>query len=507
MASLGCGGVAPKGEPRDVYLRTPAAMEKDKAGGKEKFNTEAYDRIVENSFLDAARHPLSTFSIDVDTASYSNVRRFLLTEGRLPPADAVRIEELVNYFRYDYPRPVGKHPVAFAVDIADCPWNDRHNLVRIGVQGKSLDPSAIPPRNLVFLLDTSGSMQSPDKLELLKKSLRMLVEGLGPRDRVALVAYAGSAGLVLPSTPGDQRERILGALGRLEAGGSTNGGQGIELAYRVAQEHLMPGGLNRVILGTDGDFNVGTTSRGELTRLIERQRETGIYLTVLGFGMGNLKDATMEELARHGNGHYAYIDSLDEAYKVFVEQGGALVTIAQDVKLQVEFNPARVGAYRLIGYENRLLRDEDFNDDRKDAGDLGSGHTVTALYEIVPPGEPVPDPGVDPLKYQKPRQPAAGGSGEWLTVKLRYKDPGRPTSKRLEQPLVGEVGRMEEAPADFRFAAAVAEFGLLLRKSEYRGSASYAQVRDLARGATGGDWHRVGFLELVDRAERLAGAE
>jgi Ca-activated chloride channel family protein len=469
-------------------------------------NTEAYDHIVENAFLAADSNPLSTFSIDVDTASYSNVRRFLLTEGKLPPPDAVRIEELVNYFPYTYPQPKGEHPVSFTLDIAECPWNAKHHLVRIGLMAQRLDPSKTPPRNFVFLLDTSGSMDAPNRLPLLQQSLRLLVGQLGERDRVAIVAYAGSAGLVLPSTPGGRKETILGAIDRLKAGGSTNGGAGITLAYRVAEENFIQGGLNRVILGTDGDFNIGVTNQGDLVRLIEDKRKSGVYLTLLGFGMGNLKDSTMEKLSHHGNGHYAYIDSEAEARKVFVEQGAALVTVAKDVKLQIEFNPKRVGAYRLIGYENRLLQAHEFNDDKKDAGDMGAGHTVTALYEIIPPGQPLPGAKVDALKYQQPTAAAKTADGpEWLTVKLRYKDPDAETSKLLSQPLAGAPWKLDQMPEDFRFASAVASFGMLLRNSEYRGDATYASVRKLAAGAVGEDRndHRPEFLKMIDAAERL----
>jgi Ca-activated chloride channel family protein len=470
-------------------------------------NTEAYDHIVENAFLAADRNPLSTFSIDVDTASYSNVRRFLLAENRLPPPDAVRLEELINYFPYAYPAPKGEHPVAFTLDIAGCPWNAKHHLVRIGLMAQRLDPTKLPPRNLVFLVDTSGSMNAPNRLPLLKKSLEMLVDQLTERDRVSLVAYAGSAGLVLPPTPGSDRAAIRAAIARLQAGGSTNGGEGIVLAYRTAEESFLKGGLNRVILGTDGDFNVGVTSQGDLVRLIEDKRKTGVYLSILGFGMGNLKDSTMEKLAHHGNGHYAYIDSEAEARKVFVEQGAALVTVAKDVKLQVEFNPRRVAGYRLLGYENRLLAHQDFNNDAKDAGDMGAGHTVTALYEVVPAGQPLPAHGVDPLKYQQPAVPSrAADNGEWLTVKLRYKDPDAETSKLLAQSLEGPAWKVGDAAPDFRFAAAVAAFGMLLRNSEYRGEASWAGVRELARSGLGDDphGHRAEFLRLVDAAERLA---
>jgi Ca-activated chloride channel family protein len=471
--------------------------------------TEAYDHIVENPFLDATRNPLSTFSVDVHTASYSNVRRFLLQEGRLPPPDAVRVAELVNYFPYRYPEPKPGRPVAFTLDIAACPWQPKHHLVRIALRASQPDPSKMPPRNFVFLVDTSGSMSAPNRLPLLKQSMRLLVERLTPRDRVALVAYAGSAGLVLPPTPGSDRDSILRAIDRLEAGGSTNGGEGIVLAYRVARQGFVQGGVNRVVLGTDGDFNVGVTGEGDLVRLLDEQRKGGVYLSILGFGMGNLKDATLEKLAHHGGGHYAYVDTLEEARKVFVEQGAALATVARDVKLQVEFNPRRVSAYRLVGYENRLLRAQDFNDDQKHATDLGVGHTVTALYEVVPAGRPAPAPGVDPLRYQQPGKPSpAANSGEWLTVKMRYKDPGTEASKLLGQALSGPIRDVGQAPADFRFAAAVASFGLLLRGSEYRGDATYARVRALAGAVLGDDphGHRAEFLRLVEEAEKIARA-
>jgi Ca-activated chloride channel family protein len=467
---------------------------------------EAYEHTAENGFLSAQQNPLSTFSIDVDTASYSNVRRFLLTEHRLPPPDAVRVEELVNYFPYSYPRPDDGRPVAFTLDIAKCPWNSEHHLVRIGLAAARIEPEQMPPRNLVFLVDTSGSMQAPNRLPLLQQSLRMLVEQLGERDRVAIVSYAGNAGLVLPSTPGSRKKTILRAIDGLQAGGSTNGGEGIVLAYKVAQKSFLPYGVNRVILGTDGDFNVGVTSQEDLVRLIEAKRKSGVYLSLLGFGMGNLKDATLEKLAHHGNGHYAYIDSETEARKVFVEQGAALLTVAKDVKLQVEFNPARVSEYRLLGYENRLLKEKDFNNDKKDAGDMGAGHTVTAFYEIVPAGRPRSSAKADRLKYQHPAASPAGESDEWLTVKLRYKDPGAEKSRLLSQALGGPVRELEEMPADFRFASAVAAFGLLLRGSEHRGDIDYARVRKLARAALGADshGHRAGFLEMIDAARELA---
>jgi Ca-activated chloride channel family protein len=505
----GCEG-SKNGGDRKMYARAkdgpvaPHAMhaKEDMAG-----NTESYARIVENSFQRAADQPLSTFSIDVDTASYSNVRRYLLQQHQMPPADAVRIEELVNYFPYAYQPPKGDHPVGFNVELGECPWNSRHSLARIGLAARHIAPDKMPPRNLVFLIDTSGSMGPPNRLPLLQSSLKLLVEQLTARDRVAIVAYAGSAGLVLPSTAGNEKATIERAIDNLHAGGSTNGGEGITLAYRVAEENLLKGGVNRVILGTDGDFNVGITNRDDLVRLIEEKRRTGVFLTILGFGMGNLKDATLEMLAHHGNGHYAYIDNEREARKVFVEQGGALVVVAKDVKLQVAFNPKRVGAYRLIGYENRLLRTRDFNDDKKDAGDMGAGHTVTALYEIVPAGLPLPAAGVDPAKWEKTTGPSAvKEDDEWLTVNLRYKDPDAEKSQLLSHVLGGAVHKQTETSPDFRFAAAVGSFGMLLRDSPYKGEATWAGTRTLARGALGWDpgGHRASFIEMIDTAQRLA---
>ncbi len=471
---------------------------------KEPFNTETYDRIYENRFLNSRANPLSTFSIDVDTASYSNTRRFL-TQGILPPHGAVRIEELVNYFSYGYPEPRGAEPFSITTEIAAAPWKPEHKLLHIGLKGKSIQSGQLPPRNLVFLLDVSGSMDEPNKLPLLKKAMALLARQLTARDRVAIVVYAGASGLALPSTAGDRPGEILAALDHLEAGGSTNGAQGITLAYQIARDHFQANGINRVILATDGDFNVGVTSQDELTRLIEKERESGVFLTVLGFGTGNYKDSTMEKLADQGNGNYAYIDSLQEARKVLVQEAGAtLVTIAKDVKIQIEFNPARVQAYRLIGYENRVLRNEDFNDDKKDAGEIGAGHTVTALYEIVPVGVPFSGSGVDPLKYQKPAPAAPGkGANELATVKFRYKEPRGMLSKLLVVPVRNEPSA--RASENFRFSAAVAAFGMLLRDSEHRGRASFSMVRELAEGATGNDpaGHRAEFLKLVRLAEKL----
>ena len=471
---------------------------------------ESYAKIDENPFLDAARAPLSTFSIDVDTASYSNTRRFL-SEGRLPPKDAVRIEELINYFPYDYPQPAGSAPFSVKAEVAGCPWDSRHKLVHIGLQGRRLAADNLPPANLVFLVDVSGSMASPDKLPLVKSSLRTLAGQLTERDRVAVVVYAGSSGLALPSTSGDRREEILSAVERLEAGGSTNGGSGIQLAYRVAEENFIRGGTNRVVLATDGDFNVGLTSDGELVRLIEEKRRGGVFLSVLGFGAGNLNDSMMEKLADKGNGNYAYIDTEAEARKALGEQvAGTLATIAKDVKIQVEFNPRLVAGYRLIGYENRLLADRDFNDDRKDAGEIGAGHTVTALYEIVPAGQKLENPGVDELKYRQPEQTRQEvGANELLTVKLRYKEPDGDVSKPLNVGVPDSAASFQNASADFKFAAAVAEFGMLLRGSRYRGQSSFDGALELARASAGADLrgYRTEFVGLVETARRLSPRE
>ena len=447
---------------------------------------------------------MSTFSIDVDAASYSNVRRFL-AQGTLPPADAVRLEELVNYFPYHYPDRAGEHPFGLIADVGPCPWADDHRLVRVALQARRVDTRELPPSNLVFLIDVSGSMQSPDKLPLVQRAFRALVQELRPEDRVAIVVYAGAAGLVLPSTPGTRKEEILDAIDRLEAGGSTAGGAGLRLAYDVAREHFLTEGNNRVILATDGDFNVGVSSDAEMIRLVERRREEGTFLTVLGFGTGNLKDTKMEQMADHGNGHYAYIDSYSEARKVFVREfGGTLFTVAKDVKIQVEFNPARVQAYRLLGYENRLLAREDFADDRKDAGELGAGQAVTALYEVVPVGAEPVALGDDSLTYQQVSvRPSARGSRDLLTVRVRYKAPAGSTSRLLTRPLADRGG---EPSKDFRFASAVASFAMLLRDSEHRGSATFDRVIELARGARGADpeGYRAEFVTLVETARDLS---
>ena len=464
-----------------------------------------FDVIRENSFQRVGDHPLSTFSIDVDTASYSVVRK-MLSEGFAPPKDAVRIEEMINYFPYDYAAPVDGRPFAAHLEAAPCPWKPEHQLVRIAIKGKEIDRSERPSLNLVYLLDVSGSMNDPNKLPLLKRSLQALVNQLDARDRVAIVVYAGAAGLVLPSTSGDNGQAILDAIERLEAGGSTAGGAGIELAYQTARENFRSNAVNRVILCTDGDFNVGTIQRGDLESLIEREAKSGVFLTVLGFGMGNYKDSTLELLSNKGNGNYAYIDDFSEARKVLVDQMlGTMVTIAKDVKIQVEFNPAVVAGYRLIGYENRMLKKEDFNNDKVDAGEIGAGHTVTALYELIPVGQPFPDmPEVDALKYQVPTS-AAAGMTEALTVKMRYKEPDGDTSSKLEFPLTADELKRNDPSRDFRFASAVAGFGMLLRESDQRGSISYDQVITLAESALGDDrlGYRAEFVKLVRNAQAM----
>ena len=473
------------------------------------FNTEEYGRFEENPFLRVADNPLSTFSIDVDRASYSNVRRFV-RDGHRPPRDAVRIEELVNYFAYDYPQPPATQPFSITTEVARCPWNAKDRLLLVGLQGRRMKTADLPPNNLVFLIDVSGSMDMPDKLPLLKRSLGLLVEQLRPQDRVAIVVYAGNAGLVLPSTSGAEKGRISASIEQLEAGGSTAGGAGIQLAYNVAKENFLENGNNRVILATDGDFNVGVTSDGELEQLIEQKRRDRIFLTVLGFGTGNIKDSKMELLADKGNGNYAYVDTLAEARKVLVQEMGAtLFTIAKDVKIQIEFNPAKVAAYRLIGYENRLLRKEDFNNDAKDAGDIGAGHSVTALYELVSAGGDEPGE-VDPLKYQNTTVPsAARTTPEMLTLKLRYKEPDSETSKLVTQPVLDADAPVLQASDNLRFAAAVAEFGMLLRESKHKGDASWDDVRRLAQTSLGRDeeGYRADFLTLVAEASRIPKSE
>ena len=483
---------------------------------KDRYNNnvadrEGYDFIKENAFVKATENPLSTFSIDVDAASYSNVRR-LLQQGNLPPAGAVRIEEMINYFKYDYSQPGGDKPFTVNTEIGDCPWNPDHRLALIGLQGKNIPSANLPASNLVFLIDVSGSMQSPDKLLLVQQSMKLLTDQLREQDNVAIVVYAGNAGLVLPSTSGANKIIIKNAIDALQAGGSTAGGEGIKLAYKTASSHFKKNGNNRVILCTDGDFNVGASSDDELERMIEKQRESGIFLTVMGFGSGNYQDAKMQKLADKGNGNHDYIDNLSEAKKVVVNEfGGTLFTIAKDVKLQVEFNPAFVQGYRLIGYENRMLNKEDFNDDTKDAGDLGSGHTVTALYEIIPVGKTSPFlKNVDKLKYQEQEGfVKAVFNSEWMTVKLRYKQPDGNTSKMLEQAVNYDMKNKFHLSENYRFAAAVASFGMLLRNSEYKQHASYTSVLQLANTAVGKDveGYRKEFIQLVKTAASIAGVD
>jgi Ca-activated chloride channel family protein len=467
-----------------------------------------FDVIRENPFQRVADHPLSTFSIDVDSASYAVVRRHL-TEGRMPPKDAVRIEELINYFRYDYAPPTDGRPFAVHLAAAPCPWNPEHQLVRVALQARAIPRESRPALNLVFLVDVSGSMSSENRLPLVKRSLQALARQLDERDRIAIVVYAGAAGLVLPTTNGARTPEILAALEQLQSGGSTAGGAGIELAYATAQSQFVEGGVNRVILCTDGDFNVGLTQRGDLEKLIEEKARSGVFLTVLGFGMGNYKDSTLELLSGKGNGNYGYVDSFAEARRLLVDQMlGTLVTVAKDVKIQVEFNPARIAGYRLIGYENRLLRKEDFNNDRVDAGDVGAGHAVTALYELVPAGRPVPGPGqVDELKYQEAATGAAASSGELLTAKLRYKLPDDDTSIRMDFPL--EADALTTAPDhEFGFACAVAGFGMILRDSAHRGSFTCDDVLELAEAGLANDpeGYRRDFLNLVRNARALTGS-
>jgi Ca-activated chloride channel family protein len=471
------------------------------AEAQPEWNTEEYKSIEENIFRDALKNPLSTFSIDVDAASYSNVRRFI-NNGQQPPKDVVRIEEMINYFDYDYAQPADEHPFAVHTEIAPAPWNTKHRLIHIGLQGKKISTANLPPSNLVFLIDVSGSMAEPNKLPLVKNSFRMLVDQLREQDHVAIVVYAGAAGVVLEPTSGGHKSEILSALDKLEAGGSTAGGEGIELAYALANKHFKKDGNNRIVLATDGDFNVGESSDAAMERLIEKRREQGIFLTVLGYGMGNYKDSKMETLADKGNGNYAYIDNISEARKVLVNEfGGTLFTIAKDVKLQVEFNPAKVAAYRLIGYENRMLRSEDFNNDKKDAGELGSGHTVTALYEIIPVGVESDFLKIDELKYQKAPQVSrdAKQTDELMTLKLRYKKPDQDVSKLIVHPLIDHQTPLAETSENFKWSASVAAFGMLLRESEYVKDFTYDQVIELARNSKGEDveGYRAEFVGMV----------
>ena len=471
-----------------------------------KISSEEYKEIQENGFKQVLDTPLSTFSIDVDAASYSNMRRFL-NKGELPPTNAIRTEELINYFSYNYARPTGNDPVRITTEVGTCPWNEQHRLVRIGLKAKEIPTENLPASNLVFLIDVSGSMYGPERLDLVKSSLKLLVNNLREKDKVAIVIYSGAAGEKLASTPGSDKQKIREAIDELEASGSTAGGEGIMLAYKIAQKNFISGGNNRIILCTDGDFNVGVSSDKELEKLIEQKRKSGIFLTVLGYGMGNYKDSKMQTLAEKGNGNHAYIDNLQEANRVLVNEFGAtLHTVAKDVKLQVEFNPAQVQAYRLIGYESRLLADEDFNNDTKDAGEMGAGHTVTAFYEVIPTGVKSDFAGkIDDLKYQKKQKPSTplNESDELLTIKLRYKAPDSNTSKKIELPLIDH--KSNRVSADFRFAAAVAMFGQLLRDSEFKGNATYDKVISLAKTGLENDekGYKREFIRLAETAKSL----
>ncbi len=508
------GAGVPAGNVRVLQEQPTEGIGPGQAGDKFAYS-------LENQFLNVKDTPLSTFSIDVDTASYSKTRAYLLQHHSLPPTDAVRIEEMINYFDYSYSPPTDDHPFAVHVETAACPWQPKHRLVRFGIQGKKLE-SQRPSSNLVFLLDVSGSMDQPNKLPLVVYGMKMLVSQLGENDKVSIVVYAGAAGLVLPATSGEDHQRIIGALEQLHAGGSTNGGQGIHLAYQLAEQNFIKGGVNRVILCSDGDFNVGTTSTGDLVRLAVEKSKSGVFLSVLGFGNGNHNDEMLEQIADKANGNYAFIDSEAEARKVLVEQlSGTLVTIAKDVKIQVEFNPSQVASYRLIGYENRKLADRDFNDDKKDAGEIGAGHSVTVLYELIPPGAEPVAPEVDPLKYQKKSEATAPTVedaektaeaksefiDELLTLKMRYQPPAGGQSTLLTFPVKDSQAKFGAASPDFQFATAVASFGMLLRDSQYKGDTSFAAVLETAAAAKGEDkyGYRAEFMELVKAAQRIKG--
>ena len=471
---------------------------------QEEFNREGYSAIHENGYKDAIKAPLSTFSIDVDAASYSNMRRFL-NNGQKPPIDAVRIEEMINYFNYDYPQPDNGHPFAIYQELAHCPWNEENMLLHIGLQGEKIEMNNLPASNIVFLIDVSGSMSSHNKLPLLKKAFKLLIQQLREEDRVAIVVYAGNSGLVLPSTSCRKKETIIKSLERLQSGGSTAGAAGLKLAYQVASENFIEGGNNRIILATDGDFNVGQSSNAEMERLIEKERERGTFISVLGFGMGNYMDDKMEIIADKGNGNYSYIDNIMEAKKVLVNEfGGTLFTIAKDVKIQIEFNPAIVESYRLIGYENRLLNNEDFEDDKKDAGELGSGHTVTALYEIKLANKSSLKKNA--LKYQTTNLNNVAKEGdEVATVKFRYKKPDGKKSILLQEVIPYKNNYVNDMSENFRFSAAVAGFGMLLRNSEHKGDASCKSIIDLASNAKGKDpeGYRSEFIQLVKLSEHL----
>ncbi len=496
-----------KRDEKKVGYGAPNAPISINDGGDRGFNTEEYDNIVDNEFRDALNNPLSTFSIDVDNASYSNVRRFL-NNNQKPPQDAIRIEEMINYFDYDYPSPDGKVPFSVITEVSEAPWNKSHKLLHIGIQGEKIDYKDLKNSNLVFLIDVSGSMSAQNKLPLVKESLKLLLNELSKKDKVSIVVYAGSAGVVLEPTPASKKDKIIEALDRLNAGGSTAGGAGIKLAYKIAQENLIQDGNNRVILVTDGDFNVGTSSTGALVDLItEYRKQHDIYLTICGFGMGNYKDGRMEQISNAGNGNYFYIDNKKEAEKVFVKDLRAnLFTIAKDVKIQIEFNPHFVKAYRLIGYVNRVLEDEDFEDDKKDAGELGAGHTVTALYEIIPADSDDDVRKIEDLKYQKNELTnAATKSGEFLTLKLRYKPIRSDKSKLIETVLLNEdFIKLKESSDNFRFSAAVAAFGMVLRESEFIDDYDFSDIMDLAKKSyKKDDQYQEEFLELIEKAETV----
>jgi Ca-activated chloride channel family protein len=470
-------------------------------------NTETYATVNESRFTDPINTPLSTFGIDVDAASYSNVRRFI-NQGQLPPSDAVRIEEMINYFAYEYPQPTGNQPFSVNTELSVAPWNPQHRLLRIGLQGRKMDTANIPASNIVLLIDVSGSMSDYNKLPLVKSSLKMLVNQLRAKDYVSIVTYAGSASIALKPISGNHKSAIKDVIENLNANGSTAGGAGLTMAYDLAAKHFIKGGNNRVIMATDGDFNIGESSDAQMQHLIEAKRNSGVFLSVLGFGMGNIKDSKMETLADKGNGNYAYIDNISEGRKVLVtEFGGTLFTLAKDVKLQLEFNPAYVQAYRLIGYENRLLNKEDFNDDQKDAGELGAGHSVTALYEIIPVGlKSKFIASVDPLKYQNNKKPLKTDNKELVTIKLRYKSPDGDKSKLISTTVADTPLQLKNASTDFRFAAAVAGYGMLLKKSEFTQQNSYQQSAALAASAIGLDneGFRSEFVRLVKASSLLA---
>jgi Ca-activated chloride channel homolog len=492
-------GVSIRGKKKGLFKRnnTPEPNE----------TNESYDKIKENGFLTVKDHALSTFSTDVDRAAYTNIRRFI-NDNQLPPQDAVRIEEMINYFDYKYPQPQDKTPLSISTELTDCPWNKDLKLLHVGLQALTIPTENLPASNLVFLIDVSGSMEDENKLPLLIKSFKLLVKQLREKDKVAIIVYAGAAGMVLEPTSGANKIKIIDALDKLQAGGSTAGGAGIQLAYKIAAQNFIKNGNNRVILATDGDFNVGISSSKDLENLITEKRETGIFLSVLGFGMGNLKDAQLETLADKGNGNYGYIDNILEAQKMFVSEfGGTLHTVAKDVKFQLEFNPRLVQAYRLIGYENRLLNDEDFDDDKKDAGDIGSGHTVTALYEIIPTGVKTDYLNSNKkLKYQETKLSPASETLELVTLKLRYKEPTSKTSQLVEKSVFNNSTPFETVSENLKLSASIAEFGLLLRNSDFKGKSNFEHIIETAKKTltTDNDGWRAEFIQLVKKAQLLS---